>query len=94
MQTVLHKAAMAAMAATAAITGRSATEMTGTTAGAVARIGATAGTVTSAVVIALNGRSVKSAIREDDGKTTNTGAIHRNPCLRPLRRNCLPAKGS
>jgi hypothetical protein len=88
MQTVLHKAAMAA------ITGRSATEMTGTTAAAVARIGATAGTVTSAVVIALNGRSGKSAIREDDGKTTNTGAIHRSPCLRPLRRNCLPAKGS
>ena len=91
MQTVLHKTAMAA---TAAKTGKSATEMTGTTADAVARIGATAGTVTSAVVIALNGRSGKSAIREDDGKTTNTGAIHRNPCLRPLRRNCLPAKGS
>jgi hypothetical protein len=84
MQTV-HKAAMAEK------TGMFATEMTGTTAGAVAKIEATAGTVMSAVEIALSGRS---AIREDDGKTTNTGAIHRNPCLPPLRRNCLPAKGS
>ena len=75
----------------AATAARAATEMTGTTAGAGARIGVTVETATNAAATALTGRN---AIKEGGGKTTNMAVIHRNPCLRPPLKNCRPEKES